>query len=115
MTSRSIAFALALFLALTTALAAAPAACCVTGESGDVALIALDCCASMVECPLRLKGAGPAVVQTDTVSAGAVVLFAVPRFPDLAEGRAHWSSLLPPGLPAADGPPLYRLHAQLLI
>lgn len=112
MNSRVASLAFAFLLAVSAAVTAAPAACCVPGESSERALIAVDCCSTMVECPLQLKVAG-AVVQAEgpSLAIGAPAL--APEPPAAAELFSS-ASLEPDDLSYA-GPPLYRLHAQLLI
>jgi hypothetical protein len=111
MTARATALALALLL-LAAGASAAPGACCPPSGSLEPAIRAVDCCETMLEGPtlpqaaLAAAVAGLSPLPTD---------HALPRDPARLAGfhrlsAAHASLGAPP-----DGPPLYRLHAQLLI
>jgi hypothetical protein len=112
MTARATAFALA-FLLLAAGASAAPGACCPAGGRAEQAIGAMDCCATMVQCPAVPQAALTTAVRgVETLPAH----HALPAEPAPFE----------PGLPRlisaevsrgtpADGPPLYHLHAQLLI
>src|SRR5450759_2499842 len=56
MTARGTALALALLL-LATGVSAAPGACCPPGGRAEQAIGAVDCCATMLECPTAPQAA----------------------------------------------------------
>ena len=113
MTPRAVSFALALLLAAACAAVAAPPACCVPAGSGRD-LIAGDCCSTMVECPLQFNAAGLAIVQADGQGPAVGPPVAAPESPTSVEpSRADFR--FEPDELTYSGPPLYRLHAQLLI
>lgn len=113
MRPRGIAFALALVL-LAASAPAVPADCCAPGAPAQRAIRAVDCCAAMLECPA--PRAVSAVVQRADSAREARLLTAdsvealdtVPRLLRLAVSESSFG-------PLSGGPPLYRLHAQLLI
>lgn len=113
MKTRACAFALALLFAVSAAVTAAPGACCAPVET-EQAVSAVDCCATMGECPLQLKAAGPAVVQPDGQGFTMASLAAAPESPATV-GLSYPDPRFQPGEVSYAGPPLYRLHAQLLI
>lgn len=113
MSPRGIALALALVL-LVASVPAVPADCCAPGAPARQAIRAVDCCATMLECPTpRVVSA---LVQRVDTAQGARLLTAdsvealdvSPRLPHLAASESSFG-------PLSGGPPLYRLHAQLLI
>ena len=113
MSLRGTTLALALVL-LAASVPAVPADCCAPGAPVQQAIRAADCCAAMFECPnLRVVSA---VVQRADPARGARVLTAdsmealdlSPRLPRPAASESSFG-------PLSGGPPLYRLHAQLLI
>ena len=111
MTARATALALALLL-LAAGASAAPDACCPPSGSGEPTIRALDCCETMLEGPIPPQAAlatavaGPGPLPTD---------HALPVDPAPVAGLLRLSAA--PASPGAspDGPPLYRLHSQLLI
>jgi hypothetical protein len=114
MTTRAFSLAFALLFAVSSAATAAPGPCCAPTESAERALVALDCCATMAVCPLRLQAAGPAVVKADGHALMAGTPAAAPESPaPVGLARSVSRSEIPESRVA--GPPLYRLHAQLLI
>lgn len=112
MTARGTALALA-FLLLAAGASAAPGACCPPSGRAEQAIGAVDCCATMLECPTAPQAAltttvrGVETLPTHHALPADPALFE-PSFPRLIAAR---DSL---GTPA-DGPSLYHLHAQLLI
>src|ERR1700693_4581636 len=113
MSPRGIVLALALVL-LAASVPAMSADCCAPGAPAQQAIRAADCCATMLECPTpRVLSA---VVQMADPARRARVLTAdsVEAFdmsPRLSRLDASESALGP----RFGAPPLYRLHAQLLI
>lgn len=112
MIARGTALALA-FLLLATGLSAAPGACCPSDGRAEHAIAAVDCCATMLECPTA-----PQAVLT-TAARGAENLpaaHALPVSPALfAQGSPRLTAARAFLEPPPDGPRLYRLHSQLLI
>ena len=112
MTARGTALALA-FVLLATGVSAAPGACCPPGGQAEQAIGAVDCCATTLECPTAPQAAlttavrGVETLQTHHALPADPTLFE-PDFPRPIAAQASR------GTPA-DGPPLYHLHAQLLI
>lgn len=113
MNPRGIALALALVL-LAVSLPAVPADCCAPGAPARQAIRAVDCCAAMLECPTPrvlsavVQRADPAR-RVRVLTAGSVeALDLSPRLRRLAASESSFG-------PLSGGPPLYRLHAQLLI
>ena len=112
MTARGTALALAILL-LAAGASAAPGACCPPSGRAEQAISAVDCCATTLECPAAPQAALTTTVQgvetlpTHHALPADPALFAL-SFPRLIAARATL------GKPA-DGPPLFRLNAQLLI
>jgi hypothetical protein len=111
MTARSTALALALLL-LAAGAFAAPDACCIPNGSAEPTIRAVDCCETMLEAPTLPQAALAAAVaglrSLPADSSLPVDLAPVSGLPRLSVARACL------GAPS-DRPPLYRLHAQLLI
>ena len=113
MKTRAFSLTLALLFAASAAVASAPGACCAPIEE-ERTLIAVDCCSTMAECPLQLKSRGPAVVQAEGKGLPANAPAIAPQSPAaLLVSRSEFQ--FEPDRPSHAGPPLYRLHAQLLI
>jgi hypothetical protein len=112
MTARGTALVLAILL-LAAGASAAPDACCFPSGRADQAIGSMDCCATMLECPAAPQAAltttvkGVETLQAHHALPADSALFPL-SFPRLITARASL------GMPA-DGPPLFRLHAQLLI
>ena len=115
MNSRAIAFTLALLFALSSAAMATPGTCCVANAPAPRSLVAMDCCAAVAECPMQLKATEPAVIQAAAPASAPTVHEAVSESPDSARNHLRIFSLVSSRAPDPDRPPLYRLHAQLLI
>ena len=113
MKTRTLSVALALLFAISAASGAAPAACCSPAEA-DRTLTAVDCCSTMVECPLVMKASAPAVFQGEGQGLPAAALAAAPGSPAIA-AIAFPSFDFAPLEPAFAGPRLYRLHSRLRI
>jgi len=112
MTARGTALAVA-FLLLAAGASAAPGACCPPGGRAEQAISAVDCCATTLECPTAPQAALTTTVRgVETLPTHhALPADPAPFEPGFPRLFAAQASL---GTPA-DGPPLYRLHAQLLI
>jgi hypothetical protein len=111
MTARATALALALLL-LVAAASAAPDACCPPSGSSERTIRSSDCCASMLEAA-ALPQATLATAVRDLrplLTDHALPVDPLPVF-GLSRLSAAPASLEKP----PDGPPLYRLHSQLLI
>ena len=112
MTARGTALAVA-FLLLAAGASAAPGACCPASGRVEQAIGVVDCCATTLECPTAPQEALTTTVRgVETLPTHhALPADPAPFEPGLLRLFAAQASL---GTPA-DGPPLYRLHAQLLI
>ena len=112
MTARGTALALAILL-LAAGASAAPGACCPPSGRTDRAIGIMDCCATTLECPAAPQAAltttaqGVETLPTHQALPADSALFPL-SFPRLIAARATLEK-------PADGPPLFRLHAQLLI
>ena len=111
MTARATALALALLL-LTVGAYAAPDACCPPSGSAEPSIRAVNCCETMLEAPASPQAMFTTPVQgkisLPTDHPVSVDPAPIPGLPRLTAAQASLGA--PP-----DGPPLYRLHAQLLI
>ena len=109
MRTSGISLVLAITL-LTAGASVAPATCCVPKTSRTVQ--AMDCCDTMVVCPTIPEAGSFAVVSSsDAATAALALVLDSPGEP--APERRITKLASAETLP--DKPPLYRLHAQLLI
>jgi hypothetical protein len=115
MTSRTTALALAILFAVSAGALAGPASCCVPNGQAERVLIAVDCCATMVDCPIQLKATGTAILQTVAPTPADPGSLLAPELPNLTPIPARPFSVLESHDPLGGSPPLYRLHSQLLI
>jgi hypothetical protein len=112
MTARATALALAILL-LAAGMSAAPGACCPPSGRAEQAIGAVDCCAATLDCPTAPQAAlttpvrGIETLPTDHALPADSAIFES-SLPRLIAARASL------GTPS-DGPPLFRLHSQLLI
>jgi hypothetical protein len=115
MSSRGTALALALLLIATVA-TAARGECCTPSGLTEQQVGGMDCCADASECPARLQAVSSAVVP-GAVSVPTTGLVSVDSLGSLdsAPRLSHLTGSEPSFTPLSGGPPLYRLHSQLLI
>ena len=112
MTARVIALALALLsLGAGASLAAVP--CCPETAPSGSTLQRPDCCAAEVSCPIRTPTA--IVSAARAIGAGSSPTAPVPAPLAPSAVRTTLAARPTPLGRAAPGPPIYRLHAQLLI
>jgi hypothetical protein len=111
MTARATALALALVL-LAAGASAAQDACCPPIGSAEPTIRSSDCCESMLEAAALPQAALATAVRDFRPS---LTDHALPVDPLSVSGLSRLSAAQPALEKLPDGPPLYRLHSQLLI
>jgi hypothetical protein len=110
---RKTALALAVLL-FALSVPAATGACCAAGGPTERTARSMDCCGAMLECPTsRLVSTGAVQSADSGGTAGLQTADSVGSL-DMAPSLPRLADSPRPGA-LGGGPPLYRLHAQLLI
>jgi len=115
MSSRGTALALALLL-IATVTTAARGECCSPSGLTEQQVSGMDCCADASECRARLQAVSSAVVPgAVSVPTTGLVSVDLIRSIDSSPRLSHLTGSEPSFTLLSGGPPLYRLHSQLLI